>query len=86
MLDEVYESAVTKNIMDRQNKLFALSILERLQKRIHMKARTAMVTANKARKKGSIGSGVASKMINRAEVWQMASYLLEEEMEILRNA
>lgn len=68
------------------NREFALAILERIQKRFHMKARSAMVSANKTRKKyPDVGGGKISKMVNRAEVWQMASVLLEEEMEVLRH-
>ena len=69
------------NLRNKQQREFAVNILHRLQKSMRLRSSSLLKKLNK----GKLKHGTATTFYARAETWEAACLVLEEEMEALRD-
>jgi len=68
-------------LRNKQQREFAVNILHRLQKSMRLRSSSLLKKLNK----GKLKHGTATTFYARAETWEAACLVLEEEMEALRD-
>jgi len=78
-----FEKSIEQDIRtnNKEKKEFAYALLHRLQKSMRLRSSSLLKKLNK----GKLKHGTATTFYARAETWEAACLVLEEEMEALRD-